>query len=234
MGPWATCPPARLQCVHLPENPPCQSKLWSSWCGRNAGVTHGSDFAKQTVGLREHAHWCLQFYTWSISKLIRILPSCFGRLWIWMHLHLIQKYQKWKLETHLLLIQERSYCGNQLLLPCLLVIWRDVELNRQFLVQFSQKILWNSEVGVADGVSQIEEYGIDSSELFCGSNGQFGSVSLIFFSILPLQKTCIFGFISIVDHYFIAVFRFLIFYPFWFVSYNPGSRPNKIEFFLSA
>ena len=55
-----------------------------------------------------------------------------------------------------------------------------------------------------------------------------------FFSILPLQKTCILGFISIVDHYFIAVFRFLIFYPFWFVSYNPGSRPNKIEFFLSA
>ena len=96
------------------------------------------------------------------------------------------------------------------------------------------EILWNSEVGVADGVSQIEEYGIDSSELFCGSNGQFGSVSLIFFSILPLQKTCILGFISIVDHYFIAVFRFLIFYPFWFVSYNPGSRPNKIEFFLSA
>lgn len=185
MGPWATCPPARLQCVHLPENPPCQSKLWSSWCGRNAGVTHGSDFAKQTVGLREHAHWCLRFYTWSISKLIRILPSCFGRLWIWMHLHLIQK---WKLETHLLLIQERSYCGNQLLLPCLLVVWRDVELNRQFLVQFFPEILWNSEVGVADGVSQIEEYGIDSSELFCGSNGQFGSVSLIFFHPSPSEN----------------------------------------------
>jgi hypothetical protein len=87
-----------------------------------------------------------------------------------------------------LLIQERSYCGNQLLLPCLLVVWRDVELNRQFLVQFFPEILWNSEVGVADGVSQIEEYGIDSSELFCGSNGQFGSVSLIFFHPSPSEN----------------------------------------------